>query len=116
VTRLSPCPSTPNCVSSRAADEQHRVEPFPFTGSAAESLARVKAAALALPRAKVAAEEPLYVRLTFRSAVFGFVDDVELEANEAAKVVHVRSASRVGRSDFGVNRKRVEAIRSKLRT
>jgi uncharacterized protein (DUF1499 family) len=114
VTRLSPCPTNPNCVSSKASDETHRVEPFPFSGGAGESLARVKAAALSLPRSRVSVEEPLYVRLTFRSAVFGFVDDVELEADEDAKVVHVRSASRVGRSDFGVNRKRVEAIRAKL--
>jgi uncharacterized protein (DUF1499 family) len=114
MTRLSPCPGTPNCVSSKAADEAHRVEPFPFQGSAAESLARVRAAALSLPRARVAVEEPGYARLTFKSAVFGFVDDVEFEVDEGTKVVHVRSASRVGRSDFGVNRKRVEAIRAKL--
>jgi uncharacterized protein (DUF1499 family) len=114
VTRFSPCPATPNCVSSTATDEKHRVEPFPFSGTAAESLARVRAAALALPRSRVTAEEPGYVRLTFKSAVFGFVDDLELETDEAARVVHVRSASRVGRSDFGVNRKRVEAIRAKL--
>jgi uncharacterized protein (DUF1499 family) len=114
VTRFAPCPASPNCVSSKAADDKHRVEPFPFSGSAAESLARVKAAALALPRAKVAAEEPGYVRLAFKSALFGFVDDLELEADEAAKVVNVRSAARVGYSDLGVNRKRVEAIRAKL--
>ena len=112
--RLSPCPATPNCVLSTAPDEAHRIAPFPFTGDAAEALARVKAAALSFPRTKVAEEAPGYVRLTFKSALFGFVDDVEFEVDEAAKVVHVRSASRVGRSDLGVNRKRVEAIRVKL--
>ena len=114
MTRLKACPATPNCVLSTAPDEAHRVAPFPFTGDAAEALARVKAAALSLPRTRVAEEASGYVRLTSKSAVFGFVDDVELELDEAAKVVHVRSASRVGRKDFGVNRKRVEAIRSKL--
>jgi uncharacterized protein (DUF1499 family) len=115
VSRLKACPASPNCVlSMAAADEKHRVAPFPFTGRAADALARVKAAALSFPRTAVFAEEPGYVHLTFTSAVFRFVDDVELEVDEAAKVVNVRSASRVGRSDFGVNRKRVEAIRAKL--
>ena len=116
VSRLKPCPATPNCVLSTATDETHRVAPFPFTGQASDALARVKSAALSFPRARVAEEAPGYVRLTFKSAVFGFVDDVELELDETAKVVHVRSASRVGRGDFGVNRKRVEAIRAKLRS
>ena len=114
VSRLKPCPSTPNCVSSRAADDAHRVAPFPFSGSAAESLAMVKATALSFPRTQLVEEAGGYVHLTFTSAVFRFVDDVELEADEAAKVVNVRSASRVGRSDFGVNRRRVEAIRKRL--
>ena len=104
-------PTTPNCVLSTATDETHRIAPFPFTGTAADALARVKAAALSFPRTKVVEEAPGYVHITFTSAVFRFVDDVELEVDEAAKVVNVRSASRVGRSDFGVNRKRVEAIR-----
>ena len=115
VSRLKPCPATPNCVSSKAGDATHRVEPFPFTGAAADSLARVKVAALSFPRTRVVEEAPGYVRITFTSAVFRFVDDVEFETDDAAHMVHVRSASRVGSSDFGVNRKRVEAIRAKLR-
>ena len=114
VSRLQPCPPTPNCVSSKAQGKTHRVEPFPFAGSAAEALGRVKAAALSFPRTKVVEEAPGYVHVTFTSAVFRFVDDVEFEADEKALVVNVRSASRVGRGDFGVNRKRVEAIRAKL--
>lgn len=114
VSRLKPCPSTPNCVVSTSADETHRIPPFPFTGPAPDALARVRAAALSFPRTNVVEEAPGYVHITFTSAVFRFVDDVEFEADEAAKVVNVRSASRVGRGDFGVNRKRVEAIRSNL--
>ena len=115
MSRLKACPTSPNCVlSTAAADEKHRVTPFPFTGSPTDALARVKAAALSFPRTAVVEEAPGYLRMTFTSAVFRFVDDVEFEVDEAAKVVNVRSASRVGRSDFGVNRKRVEAIRKKL--
>lgn len=114
VSRLKPCPAAPNCVFSKAGDATHRVEPFPFAGAAADALARVKAAALSFPRTRVVEEAPGYVHITFTSAVFRFVDDVEFETDEAAQLVHVRSASRVGRSDFGINRKRVEAIRAKL--
>jgi uncharacterized protein (DUF1499 family) len=114
MSRLKPCPKSPNCVSSFASDEGHRISPFPFTGTAAESLARVKATALSFPRTRVVEEAPGYVHLTFTSAIFRFVDDVEFEADEAAKTMQVRSASRVGRSDFGVNRKRIEAIRERL--
>jgi uncharacterized protein (DUF1499 family) len=114
MSRLKSCPKSPNCVSSFASDEGHRITPFPFTGTAAESLARVKAAALSFPRTRVVEEAPGYVHLTFTSAIFRFVDDVEFEADEAAKTMQVRSASRVGRSDFGVNRKRIEAIRERL--
>ena len=115
MSRLKACPSSPNCVlSTAAADAKHRVAPFPFTGPPAEALARVKAAALSFPRTAVVEEGPGYVKMTFTSALFRFVDDVEFEVDEAAKVVNVRSASRVGHSDLGVNRKRVEAIRAKL--
>jgi uncharacterized protein (DUF1499 family) len=115
VSRLKPCPATPNCVlSTPATDEKHRVAPFPFTGPAPDALARVKAAALSFPRTAVVTEAPGYLKMTFTSAFFRFVDDVEFEVDEASRVVNVRSASRVGRSDFGVNRKRVEAIRAKL--
>jgi uncharacterized protein (DUF1499 family) len=113
--RLKACPASPNCVLSTAeADEKHRIAPFPVTGPVAEALTRVKAAALSFPRTAVVEEKLGYLKLTFTSAVLRFVDDVEFEVDEAAKVVNVRSASRVGRSDFGVNRKRVEAIRAKL--
>ncbi len=115
MSRLKPCPASPNCVlSTAAADEKHRVAPFPFTGPAADALARVKAAALWFPRTAVVEEKPGYLKMTFTSALFRFVDDVEFEVDEAAKVVNIRSASRVGHSDLGVNRKRVEAIRAKL--
>src|ERR1035437_6289253 len=114
MSRLKPCPKSPNCVSSVASDEGHRITPFPFTGTAAESLARVKAAALSFSRTRVVEEAPGYVHLTFTRAIFRVVDDGEFEADEAAKTMQVRSASRVGRSDFGVNRKRIEAIRERL--
>jgi uncharacterized protein (DUF1499 family) len=115
VSRLKACPASPNCVLSTAtADEKHRIAPLPFAGTSAEALARIKAAALSFPRTAVVEEQPGYLKMTFTSALFRFVDDVEFEVDEAAKVVNVRSASRVGHSDLGVNRKRVEALRERL--
>ena len=111
---LKPCPSSPNCVSSRASDPTHRVEPFPLHGSAADGLAALRRAVLALPRSRVTAEGPGFLRAECTSLIFRFVDDLEFVVDEPAGVIHVRSASRVGSSDLGVNRKRVETIREQL--
>jgi uncharacterized protein (DUF1499 family) len=108
---LAPCPASRNCVSSRAEDEQHRVAPLPFTGTASEAMTRLAAVLRELPRTTIVEADGSYLHAESRSALFRFVDDVEFLADEAAKVIHVRSASRVGSSDLGVNRRRVEAIR-----
>lgn len=108
---LAPCPTTPNCVSSIASDERHAIPPLPFSGSARDAWKRLEEIASAEPGAKVVVNRPGYLYIEFASAVMGFVDDVEFVLDERAKVVHVRSASRLGRSDFGVNRKRIEALR-----
>jgi uncharacterized protein (DUF1499 family) len=114
--RLAPPKRTPNCVSSQAdpADAVHYIAPIPFRGSAAEATAAARQAVGAMERATVVREAPGYVHAEFRSRLLGYVDDVELYYDERAGVLHVRSASRLGRRDFGVNRKRVEALRAKL--
>jgi uncharacterized protein (DUF1499 family) len=110
---LKPCPSSPNCVSSLAEeDAQHRVPPLAWTGDLAAAKGRLRQAVLAAGNATVAVEEDTYWRVEFRSRIFRFVDDVELLFDPQARLIHVRSASRVGHSDMGVNRKRVEKIRS----
>ena len=111
--RLAPCPSSPNCVSSQADDEMHRVVPLPFSGTAAAAIDRLAGTVRSLPRASVITATDTYLHAEFRSAVFRFVDDVEFLADESAGVIHVRSASRVGTSDLGVNRRRVETIRAR---
>ena len=113
-TVLKPCPSTPNCVSSRESDEAHRVDPLPLRGSAAEGLAAIRQVVAAMPRTRIVAEGPGFLRAEFTSLIFRFVDDVEFVVEESAGVIHVRSASRVGSSDLGVNRRRVEEIRGRL--
>jgi len=104
---LAPCPGSPNCVVSEAhSDEKHRIDPLPL--AAWEKIPD----ALASAGGEVATVDETYIAATFASKTFGFVDDVEFRKSESE--VHVRSASRVGYSDRGVNRARVEALRASL--
>ncbi len=109
--RLAPCPGTPNCVCTQAADEQHGIEPIRYTGTPEEALAKLKSVISSVPRAKIVTTTGNYLHAEFTSMVFRYIDDVEFLVDDATKEIHFRSASRAGRSDFGVNRQRIEAIR-----
>ncbi len=111
--RLAACPKSPNCVSSGATDDRHRIAPIAFTGDPEAALSRLADIAIAM-KGKVAERKPGYLHATFSSRVFGFTDDVEFLADPAAGVIQVRSAARHGYSDFGVNRKRMEEIRKRF--
>ena len=115
IHQLAPCPDRPNCVSSQAEDEDHRVEPLGLEGTAEEALARLREIIAAMPGATVDEVGEGRLKARFRSRVFRFVDDLEMVVDVAAGVIHVRSASRVGYSDLGVNRRRVETIRNRYR-
>jgi uncharacterized protein (DUF1499 family) len=106
--------STPNCVSSQAdpLDKEHYIEPIRFKGTALEAIAAARKAVEGMPRATVIRHEGNYLYAEFKSRLMGFVDDVEFTYDEKAGVLHVRSASRLGRRDYGVNRTRVEQLRS----
>ena len=114
--RLARCKRTPNCVCSQEdpADAQHHVAPIAFRGGAAEAMATVRKAVEAMPRTTVVRSEADYLYAEFRSKLMGFVDDVEFFYDASAGVIHVRSASRLGRRDFGVNRARIEALRAAI--
>ena len=107
---LPPCPSSPNCVSSRDPDPSRRVDPIPFRGTPEEAREALEEVLRSLPRATIVASSGIVIRAEFRS-LLGFVDDVEFRIDGAAGVIHVRSASRKGYWDLGVNRRRVETIR-----
>lgn len=109
---LAPCPSSPNCVSTQAEDEGHAIAPFRYTKPRAEAKEALKTALGILPRAKLVEEDEAYLHYEFTSLIFRFVDDVEFLFDDQRRVVRFRSASRVGYSDFGVNRRRMELIRS----
>ena len=110
--RLAPCPSSPNCVSSQSTDKVHAVEPLTYSSSTPEAIADLKKIILQMERTKIITETSNYLHAEFVSALWRFVDDVEFFFDDHAKLIQVRSASRLGYSDFGVNRKRVEAIRA----
>lgn len=119
--RLKPPSRTPNSVTSQAAlhaDHPMRayaeIAPLALRGDGAGTLAALRRIVEAMPGAKVVRAEPDYLYAQFTTRVLGFVDDTEFWVDPAAGVVQVRSASRVGRKDFGVNRARVEAIRVQL--
>jgi uncharacterized protein (DUF1499 family) len=108
---LAPCPASPNCVSSLAADAEHATEPLGFNGDATLAWERLKSALGKESRLSIIEDTGSYLHAEARSLVFRFVDDVEFVLDPGAELIQVRSASRTGYSDFGVNRRRVERIR-----
>lgn len=110
--KLQPCPATPNCVCSEyPGDGSHRVEPFELGNEPGADALRRLARIIERQGGAIDRLEESYLAASFRSPVFGFIDDFEARADAANGVLQVRSASRVGRSDFGANRERVEAVR-----
>jgi uncharacterized protein (DUF1499 family) len=112
--RLSPCPKSPNCVSSLSKDESHYVAPLAYETTLEEAREKLISVINSMKRSEVVTAEENYIHATFKSALFGFVDDVEFLFDDQRKVIDVRSASRTGYSDLGVNRKRVEEIRRRF--
>ena len=116
--QLIQCPTTPNCVNSQAKDKKHYIEPILMTGTPLEVKNHILKILNELKRAKIIVAEDHYIRVEFISKVFRFIDDLEFyfpNTKSKEMTIHVRSASRVGYSDFGVNRKRIEQIRSKFK-
>ena len=108
---LAPCPERPNCVSSKAGDKRHFVEPFAYTSGKDEAFEALKRILSTQQKANVVEEKDNYIYVEFKSKFFRFVDDVEFYFPADEPVIHVRSASRLGYSDLGVNRRRVERLR-----
>lgn len=111
--RLKQCPDTPNCVSSEfVSDPVHYIEPLVISaGDAAQILPRLKTIILEMG-GSIQVEKADYLAATFTSSIFRFVDDLEIRIDTGQEMIHLRSASRVGRSDGGVNRKRVELLKN----
>lgn len=106
--RLNPCPDSPNCVTSFAEGERHAIEPLQA------DLEEIRSLIGELNNADVVESAENYLRAEFTTRLIGFVDDVEFLHYPEEGVTHVRSASRVGYSDLGANRQRIERLRQRL--
>ncbi len=111
-TRSLTCSASPNCVSTQAPDDSHAIAPLRYKKSRAEAKESLKAAIATMPRTKLVEEDESYLHYEFTSLLLRFVDDVEFLFDDETKTIHFRSASRTGYGDFGVNRKRMEELRS----
>jgi uncharacterized protein (DUF1499 family) len=111
---LAVCPDRPNCVSSLSKDKEHFTAPLTYDGSTVEAAARLLSVLEKMKGAKIVTRTDTTIHAEFTSAVFGFVDDVDFSFDAANRRIDLRSASRVGYTDFGVNRKRIEEIRMRF--
>jgi Uncharacterized protein conserved in bacteria len=111
-TLLAPCPTKPNCVSTLATDGEHAIAPIHYAGSAHDAQSRLLAILRGMARTTIVTSDEHSIRAEFRTAIFRFVDDGVFVLDDASKTIHFRSASRVGHSDFGVNRERMESVRA----
>jgi uncharacterized protein (DUF1499 family) len=112
--KLKAPPSSPNAVSSQATGGYHQIAPLAYRGSQEQAMKVLKAIVESAPNARIVETKPDYLYAEYASALLGFVDDVEFYFPPVGNIIHVRSASRLGHSDFGVNRKRIETIRARL--
>lgn len=114
--QLAPCENRPNCVCSRDnGSARHYVEPFAVPGDPAAAFGQLKNLLASMPRIALVTATDDYLHAVCRTRL-GFADDLECRLCRTDAVIHVRSASRLGYYDFGVNRARVEALRRQLRS
>ncbi|GBF79257.1 DUF1499 domain-containing protein [Aphanothece sacrum] len=108
--KLTACPGTPNCVNSQSSNNQFKIDPLP-----AVAISTLRKVIESMERTTIIEATDNYLYAEFKTPLMGYVDDVEFYLDPNENVLHVRSASRLGKSDLGLNRKRVEQIRAKLK-
>lgn len=112
--RFWPCPDKPNCVCSQSVDPRHKIDPLPISGPEAAGRVALIKILEEMGVSEIVSNKENYIHAVFRSKVFRFPDDIEFFLDPERGRIDVRSVSRVGYSDFGVNRRRVEQIRLSL--
>jgi uncharacterized protein (DUF1499 family) len=108
--KFHPCPKSPNCVSTQSIDKRKKMDPIKYSTSLEEAKSKILRIIKTFKRTRIKTESNSYIHIEFRTAVFRFVDDVEFYFDDSEKIIHFRSAARLGYSDLGVNRKRMENI------
>lgn len=109
-----PCPDTPNCVSTAETDTKQTISPLTYRGSREQAIVKLKKIINDLPNTKLRQEKDGYLWWECKSKIFGFIDDLEIYLPAKQQLIQIRSASRMGYSDFGVNRERVEKIKQRF--
>lgn len=110
--QLAPCEDRPNCVSTQSASKTHAIVPFTYSKSLQDAMNSLRQEVLKMPRSSLVKIEGAYMHFEFRSRVIQAIDDVEFYFDDQTKTVQFRSATRLGHSDWGENRKRMEQIRN----
>lgn len=113
--QLASCPSSPNCVVSQGGDDEHSISPIAYAGDRNAAKENLTSILGVVPRTKIVEEQDNYILAESESRLMGFVDDTEFYFPEDQPVIHMRAAARLGESDLGVNRRRVEQIRLALK-
>ena len=111
---LSPCPGTPNCVSSQENNLQHRIQPITFEGSLELTKEKLHRVINSMRGTRILTQDVIYWHVEFTTQLLRYIDDVEFYFDGTQSLIHLRSASRQGYWDLGVNRRRVETIRSRF--
>ncbi len=112
---LAPCPETPNCVSTQSTNDMHGIEPLTYDTDTKTAMTRLVDVIKSMKRTKIVTQTENYLYAEFTSGFWRFVDDVEFSFDEESSTIHFRSASRLGKSDFGVNRARMEEIKKRFK-
>ena len=113
--KIADCPDRPNCVSSEAQDADHAIAPLRLQGGPVAGWQAIREVVSNLPRCEVIKATDVYLHAECKSRIFRFVDDLELRLDPVTGTIAVRSASRIGYSDLGVNRRRVDQLRQTLK-
>ena len=112
--QLAACPDSPNCVSSQASDARHHIAAMTYGGSTKDALANLKQVIEGMENSEIITMTDDYLHAEFTSKLMGFVDDLECYLPPEKSIIHIRSASRLGQSDLGANRTRVEDLRKRF--
>lgn len=111
---LSSCPESPNCVSTESSGGRHKIDAFRLKGDFGKNWLEIQRIVTEFPRSNLVEIDETYLHATFKSRVFGFIDDLELLLNPSNGIISIRSAAQTGYWDFGVNRRRVTVLRREL--
>ncbi|MGD1855502.1 MAG: DUF1499 domain-containing protein [Leptolyngbyaceae cyanobacterium] len=115
-SQLLDCPASPNCVSTTASDDEHRIDPIEYTAEPDAVRDRLVAILNNQPRTEIVEQTDDYILVEFTSRLMGFVDDAEFYFLPDGHTIAMRSAARLGESDLGVNRRRLEQFRLALQS